>query len=447
MKKKWSFLKVTALLLTLLLLISGCNSSGGEKTSGSKGGSNSSGSSDGKKVELTMASWGNPAEIKVLQRGIDAYEKDNPNVKIKLIPVPGDNYEQKLMTELSGGKAHDVFYVGAETIAKLIETGKIADLTEFLDSSASHVKADDFADGLWGAARKDGKIYGVSVDNNPLLMYYNKTVLKEAGVEKTPQEYYDEGNWNWDTFAEITGKIHATGKRGFVADKWSAHLFSWVWSNGGQLYDDEGNYILAENEKAKEAFEYIDKMIKGGNFTFAGSLPKGQGADAMFMSNQVGFVAAGRWLTPMFSENKSLEFDYIPWPTNTGNKMEPAAIAIAFMSVAKESKNLEEAMKFMSFYVSAEGQKARLADNGNAVPSVSGVDELITGDAIPEHASYLIDAREIGIVDDKQVLVPGLDKELADIMDLMLLGKQDADKTIDAMSKKAKEMIEDYKNK
>ena len=149
----------------------------------------------------------------------------------------------------------------------------------------------------------------------------------------------------------------------------------------------------------------------------------------------------------MFSENENLDFDYITWPTNTGNKMEPAAIAIAYMSVSKDSKNAEEAMKFMSFYTSAEGQKSRLAGNGNAVPSVNGVDELITEDAVPEHASYLIDAREIGIVDDKQVMIPGLDKEIGDIMDLMYLGKQDADKTMADISKKAKEMIEAHRKK
>ena len=77
MKKKWLFLKATAVLLILLLAISG-SSSGGKKSSG-----------DGDKVELTMAAWGNPAEIKVYQKGLTEYEKQNPNVSIKLIPVPG----------------------------------------------------------------------------------------------------------------------------------------------------------------------------------------------------------------------------------------------------------------------------------------------------------------------------------------------------------------------
>ncbi|MCJ7841287.1 sugar ABC transporter substrate-binding protein [Lederbergia sp. NSJ-179] len=435
--EKLKIFKWSILLCAVILIISGCSSKGQSEN----------GSAGSKKIKLTMAAWGNPAEIKVYQRGLDEYEKTHKNVSIKLIPVPGDNYEQKLLTQLSGGQAQDIFYVGSETMPKLVETGKIVELTDFLESDDSYVKPDEFADGLWGAARQNGEIYGVSVDNNPYLMYYNKKVLEEAGIEKSPQEHFEEGTWNWDTFEEMTGKMKDAGQRGFVAENNSGHLFSWVWSNGGQLFDEDGNYILEENEKAQETFEYLAKLVKGGNITYSGSLPKGQGADAMFMSNQVGFVAAGRWLTPMFSENKSLEFDYIPWPTNTGNKMEPAAIAIAYMSVSKDSKHIDEAMKFLSYYTSAEGQKARLADNGNAVPSVNGVDELITDDAVPEHAEYLIDARNIGKVEDKQVMIPGMENEIKDLMDLMYLGKQDANKTIEAVSKKAKEMIEEHRGK
>jgi len=429
-------IKLMTLILVSMLVISGCSSDKNDKSKGSSG---------DKKVKLTMSAWGNPEEIKGYQRALDAYKEESPHVEIDLIPVPSDSYEQKLFTQLSGGSAPDIFYAGDGYISKLIETGKIEDLTDFIESSESYVKADEFADGLWGGARKDGRIYGVSVDNNPFLMYYNKNVLEEAGIEKSPQEHFEEGTWNWDTFEEMTGQIVEAGKKGYVGESSGVHTFSWVWSNGGELYDDDGNIVLESNEKAKEAFKYLEQLIDGGNITYAGSLPDGQGADAMFMSNQVGFVAAGRWLTPMFSENENLEFDYIPWPTNTGNKMEPAAIAIAFLSAASDSENLDEALKFLSFYTSTIGQEARLVGNGNAVPSVDGIDEIITEDSIPEHASYLIDAREIGIVDDKQMTIPGLEKELQDIMDLMYLGQQDAETTIEKFHNKAKEMIEENK--
>lgn len=436
MKKNWALLKLITLTLALILVISGCSSDKDNKKS--------SGSGDGK-VKLTMAAWGNPEEIKGYQRALDAYKEENPDVEVDLIPVPSDNYEQKLFTQLSGGEAPDIFYAGDGYISKLIETGKIEDLTDFLESSESYVKPDEFAEGLWGGSRKDGRIYGVAVDNNPFLMYYNKNVLEEAGIDKSPQEHFEEGTWNWDTFEKMTADIVAAGKKGYVGESSGVHTFSWVWSNGGELYDDDGNIVLDSNEKAQEAFKYLEGLIENGNITYAGALPKGQGADAMFMSNQVGFVAAGRWLTPMFSENENLDFDYIPWPTNTGNKMEPAAIATAYMSAASDSENLDEAVKFLSFYTSTVGQESRLAGNGNAVPSVAGIDEIITEDSIPEHASYLLDAREIGIVDDKQMSIPGLEKELQDIMDLMYLGQQDAKTTMEQFHNKAQEMIEDYK--
>lgn len=434
MKKVINF-KIVFIFVSFFLLISGCSSSSKKSKDESSNG----------KIQLTMTAWGNPEEVKGYQKALDLYEEENSHVEIELIPVPSDNYEERLFTQLSGGNAPDVFYAGSGYISKLIETGKLVDLTEFLETDESYVSADEFAEGLWGGARRDGNIYGVTVDNNPFLMYYNKNILKEAGINKSPQDHFEEGTWNWDTFAQITEEIVEAGKHGFIGESSGDHTFSWVWSNGGELYDDDGDIILKENEKAKEAFEYLEMLVENGNITYGGVLPEGQGADAMFMSNQVGFVAAGRWLTPMFSKNESLEFDYIPWPTNTGNSMEPASIATAYLSASKDSDHIDEALKFLSFYTSTEGQKVRLEGNGNAIPSVDGIDELITEESIPEHASYLLDAREIGIVDDKQNSIPGLDGELSDILDLMYLGKQDAEVTIDKFHQKAQEMIEENK--
>jgi multiple sugar transport system substrate-binding protein len=438
MKRKNSlFLKFIPMVLALVLIISGCGGNANNEGGGESG--------DGEQVEITMSAWGNPAEIKVYQKAVDAFMEENPDIKVKLVPIPGDGYQDKIFTQLSGGQAPDVFYVGSEWISKLRETGTVAELSEFLNSAESYVKPDEFAEGLWGAAKQGGEIYGVTVDSNPFVMYYNKKVLEEAGVQ-SPQELYENGEWTWDKFEEVTGKIKDAGKKGFVVDNWWGPMFSWVWTNGGKMYDEEGNIVLGQNEKAQEAIKYLDTMIEKGNFEYAGSLPKGQGGDAMFMSNQAGFVAAGRWFTPMFSENEQLEFDYIPWPTNTGNKQETVAVATAYMSVSEESEHLEEAMKFMSYYTSAEGQKARLAGNGNAVPSVQGVDEIVTEAEVPEHAEYLIDARDIGKVDDKQSVIPGLDGEVMDLMDLMYLGKKSAEETITDVVELAEKMISEHKS-
>src|SRR5690625_5222117 len=183
-------------------------------------------------VHLTMTAWGNPAEQKVYQRALDAYMEINDEVYIELIPGPGDTYRQQLFTQLQGSQAPDLFYVGSEYMAQLIRTGRIVELTEFLESEESYVNPDEFAEGLWGPSRTDDGIYGTAVDSNPMLIYYNKNVLEEAGIDPDePQELYEAGNWNWETFKELNEKVREAGKYGFVAENSVAHHFSWIWTD------------------------------------------------------------------------------------------------------------------------------------------------------------------------------------------------------------------------
>ncbi|WP_314003345.1 sugar ABC transporter substrate-binding protein [uncultured Paenibacillus sp.] len=447
--KKMTTLSISIILIFSIFLAACGGNNGGAPANTTTGGNAGNaketnapaGGETGKKVELTMSAWGNPAELKVYQRALDAFMKENPNTKIKLIPVPGD-YEQKIMTELSGGAGPDLFYVGDGLMSKLIENKSIVDLTEFANSELSYAKPDEFAPGLWGPAKVGENIFGMPVDSNPMVLYYNKKLFKDAGL-KTPQEYFDEGSWNWETFKMVAETFQSMKKYGFVQENWWGPMLNWIWSNGGEMYDENGNYVMDKNDKAKEALAFVSDLVKGGGVIYSGSLPQGQGQDAMFMSQQVAMVGAGRWLTPMFSENKSLEFDYIPYPTNTGNKTETAAVPAAYLALNANSKNQPEALKVLTYYVSKAGQEARLADTGNAIPSIAGLDYVVTDKGIPEHAQYLLDAREKGVSFGAPraaaALVPGLGQDIQELYDLMLLGKADPEATIAAITKKVQE--------
>jgi len=446
MNGRWNWRKLGIAAFAAAMLVAGC---GGQSNGGQAGGGSAEGSGDAagetakaEKVELTMQAWGNPEEIKVYQRALDAFTEKNPNITVKLVPVPGDQYEQKLLTQLQGSQGPDVFYAYEPTIPKLIEADQIQPLTEFLSSPESYVAAGDFPDGLWGPAKRDGELYAVTPDANPMVMYYNKKVFQEAGV-KTPQEYYDEGNWNWDAFRQVTSELKAAGKEGYILENWWAHWYSWIWSNGGQMFDDQGNFVLSGDEKAKEAIAFLEQLIQDGNAVYAGSLPKGQGTDAMFMSNQVGILAAGRWLEPLFTKNESLEFDYIYWPSNTG-KNEPVGVPVAYFAVNKNSEHVEEAMKFVSFYVSAEGQEIRLADGGNAMAAIAAADEAIMSTATVEHSEFLSEARSNGRTHGSpqayDAQFPGLTSEIGEQFDLMMLGKQSAADTV----AKLEEIVSSY---
>ncbi|UVI33005.1 ABC transporter substrate-binding protein [Paenibacillus spongiae] len=444
-KLKWSLF---VLVLVSAVFLQACGSNGG----GNGGGNNEASSggesgSKGEKVKIKWATWGNPGELTRFQEFTKDFNAKHPDIEAELIPIPGE-YEQKILTQLSGGTAPDVFYAGDATIVKLIENGSIEELTPLMDGGGSAIKKDDFFEGLWGAAQRDGKIFGVMVDCNPMVLWYNKKVLKDAGITEMPAELQMKGEWTWEAFQMITDKIKASGKYGYVLDNGWASTHSWVSSNGGKVYDENGKYVAYTDQKAMETFRFLYDNVQKKNFTFSGTLPKGQGGDAMFMSNQVGFVGAGRWYLPLFKKNESLEFDVVSWPTNTGKKIEPAGIPTAYMVLNKASKQKQAAYTFLSEFVSKEGQTYRLQGGGNAVPSIAGVDEVVKEGNLPEHAQLFLDAREVGFaLTAFEAGVPGLSKEIDSNFEKLWLKNEDLDKTIKDIQEIANKKIDEYKSK
>ncbi|WP_199616670.1 ABC transporter substrate-binding protein [Paenibacillus alkalitolerans] len=435
---------LSAVLLSSVLFLQACGGGGGNSSGGDGGGSGGGGS--GEKVKITWSTWGNPGELGRFQEFTDDFNKRHPDIQAELIPIPNDGYEQKMLTQLSGGTAPDVFYSGDGLISQLVANGSVEKLTPFMEKPGSALGPNDLVDGLYGAAKQGSDVWGLTVDCNPMLLWFNKKVLQEAGITEMPNDIYEKGQWNWEAFKAMTEKIQAAGKYGFVLDSWWGPYYSWATVNGGKVYDENGNFVLHEDTKGKEAMKFLFDNIKAGNFTFSGSLPKGQGGDAMFMSNQLGFLGAGRWMLPVFSKNDALEYDVVPYPTNTGNKMEPAAIPTAYLVMNKNTKNKDAAWIFMSEFVNKEGQTFRLQGGGNAVPSVLGADDLVLEGNDPEHAQYFLDAREVGYaLWLEEAAVPGLANEVKTKLEELWLTDVDFEAGLKNVADSAQKKIEEYK--
>jgi multiple sugar transport system substrate-binding protein len=441
--RSWKKNITTLLALTLVFtLLAAC----GSNKSNNLGTDGNNGDSKTEKVKLSWAVWGNPGEMARYQEVTENFNNTHPNIEMELISLPAGEAEQKLLTQLSGGTAPDIFYTATESISKYISNGSIEELTPFLNDPESIIKNDDFIEGLWGASKVDEKVYGIVVDDNPMVLWYNKKVLQDAGVTELPGALYEKGEWNWDKFQSINEQVRASGKHGYILQNWWADYHSWVSTNAGQLYDETGKFIGNEDGKAKEAFKYLGDNFKSKAFTFDGLLPEGQGGDALFMSNQAAFVAAGRWYLPIFKQVEGLEFDIVPWPTNTGNKTEPAAVMTAYMVMNKDTEHKQEAWEFISAYTSKEGQAFRIENGGNSVPSIKGIDNIISAENSPESWKYFLEAREAGYgLTPLEASVPGLSTEMSAMFEELWLTDNDFDTKLTEIGEKVNKMIDENK--
>ncbi len=395
-------------------------------------------------AEVTWTSWGNPGEVANLRTFTDEFNASQDAVRAQYSPTPWDGYHDRLLTQLTAGTAPDVFYVIEDQVAIPVENGVVADLTERLSSEASRSRPEQFAGDLWGPARTaDGRIFGVPVDCNPLVIWFNKTVLEDAGITEMPTAAYEAGNWTWQTFQSMLDAVQEAGQQGFVHDDSWLTRYSWITNNGGAIYAD-GRFVANEDPKSVEAIQWLADNIAAEKITFGGNLPEGQGSDALFMGNRLAFTALGRWGLPLFRENENLAYDVVPFPTNTGNRMEPSGIAVAYWMMNAASSDPDAAFTFYTHFVSPEGQQARLAEGGNAVPSIEGAEEVVLADTLPVHRQFFLDARNVGFGPLRdEVSVPGLPTELNELFEEFWLEPADAKAALDRAATAANTMIEE----
>jgi multiple sugar transport system substrate-binding protein len=393
-------------------------------------------------VELTWGTWGNTGEIQRFKEYTEEFNSANPAIKMELIPSPNDGYDERLLTQLNGGAAPDVFYVGDGLISQLIANGVILDITDKLNSEASLSKPEQFAGDLWGASvTPEGRYFGTTVDCNPLVLWYNKGVLADAGVTTMPADLYEAGQWNWQAFQAMCDQIRESGKTPYVLPDWWAGRYGWVSSNGGKVYTD-GKFVAHEDPKSVEAFQFIADNLASENFVYAGGLPEGQGDTVMMMSGQLGFISVGRWGLPLFKENPSLEVDIVPNPTNTGNKLEPGPVAVAYIAINAATEHPDEAFTFLTNFVSPAGQQFRLQGGGNAVPSIQGVEEVVLEGGLPEHGQYFIDTRQVGYAYYREEAgTPGLSTAINDRLETFFLDGGDTQATLNEVAEMANTAI------
>ena len=371
-------------------LLAGCGGGSGAGPAGGGGG----GGAEGSKGAITWASWANPGEGERYKQFSKDYTAKYGN-PVTWQQVVGD-YQSKLLTQLAGGSAPDAFYVGDSSMAPLIASGKLEPLDDFLASDKSEVKITDVYEGLYQWCKNaDGKIYGVPVDCNPKVFWFNKGLLEEAGVTTDPAAAFAAGTWNRDALDDVLTKVKGTGKRGMACEANWFDLFSLITSFGGTAVADN-KAVFDTDPKALETISWLFDHFKAETITYGGSLPKGQGVDALFYGAQLATIQYGRWILPNLKKLKNVQFDIAPMPSEDGKTVMPVAVYCAAMSVQSAAKDKEASLQFMSRFVNADGQTARLSGGGNAVPSIAGLDDIVLEGGLPANGKVFTEVAAKG---------------------------------------------------
>nr|WP_304220064.1 extracellular solute-binding protein [Fredinandcohnia onubensis] len=168
-------------IILSILLLAACGSGDDKKSSGSEDGT----------VELSFwNSWSEDSpENDVMLDRVEAFQKENPDIKLKMESIPPDQYKTKLKTQAAGKQLPDLIqtWPGAE-LRPLAEGGVLMPIDDVVgDWKDTLIPAETLED-----YAIDGKQY--AIPGNQVftsIIYYDKDMVAKAGFEEFPTTYED----------------------------------------------------------------------------------------------------------------------------------------------------------------------------------------------------------------------------------------------------------------
>ncbi|WP_273322543.1 ABC transporter substrate-binding protein [Vallitalea guaymasensis] len=340
---------VTLLLATLCivsLLISGCKKDTTKDTNNDNGKDaveQNKDKADNKDTEekVTVEFWhGYTAEkTEVLDGMIAEYEKQNPNVKINAkFVATGEEMLQKVQTALLSGEEPNMLWGYPTWTGVLESSGKLVDMGEILDDELKS----DLPIGLLEAGKYKGRIYSVPIEAGTLYLIYNKDMFKEAGIDNPPT--------TWEELYDISKKLSDGDRYGVwlpIAPNerttWTFETF--LWQNGQDVLNAEGNNIGFNNEKGLEALEFYTKMIKDGY------APTAVGQDP-FIDKQVAMVYATQGAANAYINKYEMNVGVAMLPGK--DKLATGLGSNHYFMFKSDDKVQQETLKFIKYMTTGE---------------------------------------------------------------------------------------------
>ncbi|MCW6507317.1 extracellular solute-binding protein [Lichenifustis flavocetrariae] len=255
---------------------------------------------------------------------ISAFQKDNPDIEINATTLEwGVPFYTKVQTSAAIGQGPDVMTYHLSRLPLGVSTGTLRPFTDDELKSVGLTKDDYFASD-WDAAHVDGKLYAVPLDIHSIVLYYNKDLLKKAGLlgdDGKPKGFDGLDNFNaaLKALTDAGSGHYALSMHNGQPDGSSVwRIFYTLLSQQGGTFMKDGKVLDGDNlGKAEKALNAMANWAAQGwmpkNTTYPSSI-------ALFTSGKAAMHINGVWEVPtmvdLAKQNKlGFEWGAIPVPT------------------------------------------------------------------------------------------------------------------------------------
>jgi multiple sugar transport system substrate-binding protein len=214
----------------------------------------------------------------------------------------GVPFYSKVQTSAAVGEAPDVMTYHASRIPLAVSQGILDEITAD-DWAAMGLGEDDFATATWNAVTVDGKQWAVPIDTHPIVLYYTRDLLREAGVLGE-----DGLPMGMDSREGFTATLQALKDAGVeyplgsvTADGSFMYrtIYSLVCPQGGELQTGD-EFLAGDNaEKLANALSVLQDWTNAGLQSTYTDYPA---TVALFTSGEAALMINGVWEVPTMTD-------------------------------------------------------------------------------------------------------------------------------------------------
>lgn len=307
--KNLSLVLVFCMLITMSLAGCGGTATGSDNSTGTNTNNASKGNKSGV-ITLRYTYWGGNLEKQTTDQQIAKFEELHPNIKVDAQQIPTD-YLTKLNTMAASNTLPDVGYMSESALVGWADKGMFLPLGT---GSGDNEKLESLF-----FRNSKGEVVATSVANEVMVVFYNKDLFDQAGLEYPPADASKA--WSWDKFIEVAQKltVDQNGKHptdsgfdpenivtfGFNVPKWEMPWMALIMSNGGGLVSPDGKELTFIKKDTIDALQAIADL---SNVYHVCPSPAQSSAvpstDTALLTNKVAMTIDGQWALQVLGQAK-----------------------------------------------------------------------------------------------------------------------------------------------
>ena len=361
-------------------------------------------SADGRTVVRYLNFSANDGHEKDLDSIVAAFEKENPDIDVRVETKPFADYFTALQTAVAGGTAPDTFELNYENFVTYAKNGSLAELSG-VDSSA-------YEQSLVDAYASDGKQYGLPESFSNVVLFYNKTLFDQAGVAAPTAD------WTWADEQAAAQKLtnNAAGVWGDYQPITYNEFYKALAQTGGEFLSDDGTSATFDSPEGLRAANWLI----GKNGTTMPTEADGAGTpdfdSKLFSDGKLAMWHTGIWMFDAL-EDAPFEWDVVVEP---GDTTKASAMFVNGLGVSSASENKDAAQKWITFLSASDTTTQVRLDTSWELPPVADEAKLASyvDKSKPANRKAVFDALEDTVlppvIERQQEMQDAVTKELGE---------------------------------